>query len=353
MRQEYSVKVVSKKMLNSDTAYITIECPSIAHNAVPGQFVNVSCSKFLKRPFGIASVDADKGTFCIGVKVVGKGTKEIAAFDEGKNVTVLGPLGNGFDFEALKDKKLILVAGGTGVFPIHFASSYCKANNIEFKLVQGFRNASQVIMSDDSVILTTDAGDAGIHGNCCNGLDTIDESFIKDAVLCCVGPLPMMKACGPKGFIACTAVNKTFNLAGLAMTNVIICDPELKKETAGFYGMPTPFGIQAVISAYTKGAPWVEALNEYIDGNNAYSMLKINILTGRKNQIRVHMSEIGYPIVGDMVYSNGKNPFEVKGQMLHAKSLEFKHPTTGEKIYLEAPLPEYFSKVLNLLEKEL
>ena len=78
---------------------------------------------------------------------------------------------------------------------------------------------------------------------------------------------PMMKACGPEGLIACTAVNKTFNLAGLAMTNVIICDPKLKQEGRGFYGMPSPFGIQAVISAYKKGDAWVDALNEYLDLN--------------------------------------------------------------------------------------
>ena len=78
---------------------------------------------------------------------------------------------------------------------------------------------------------------------------------------------PMMKACGPKGLIAATAVNKTFNLAGLAMTNVIICDPDLKPKETEFYGMPTPFGIQAVISAYTKGDAWVDALNEYCEEN--------------------------------------------------------------------------------------
>lgn len=78
---------------------------------------------------------------------------------------------------------------------------------------------------------------------------------------------PMMKACGPKGLIAATAVNKTFNLAGLAMTNVIICDEELKQRGGNMYSMPTPFGIQAVISAYNKGDAWVDALNEYADGN--------------------------------------------------------------------------------------
>ena len=78
---------------------------------------------------------------------------------------------------------------------------------------------------------------------------------------------PMMKACGPEGLIACTAVNKTFNLAGLAMTNAIICDPKLKMEAGGFYSMPSPFGIQAVISAYTRGDAWVDALNGYVDDN--------------------------------------------------------------------------------------
>lgn len=78
---------------------------------------------------------------------------------------------------------------------------------------------------------------------------------------------PMMKACGAEGLIACTAVNKTFNLAGLAMTNAVISDPKLKMEAGGFYSMTSPFGIQAVISAYSRGDAWVDALNEYVDGN--------------------------------------------------------------------------------------
>jgi len=82
-----------------------------------------------------------------------------------------------------------------------------------------------------------------------------------------------------------------------------------------------------------------------------YTLLEVNIETGRTHQIRVHLSEIGYPIVGDDVYSNGKNPFNVTGQMLHAAKLKFKHPSTGEEINVEAPLPEYFKNVLNILEK--
>lgn len=84
-----------------------------------------------------------------------------------------------------------------------------------------------------------------------------------------------------------------------------------------------------------------------------YTLLEVKIETGRTHQIRVHMAEIGHPVVGDMVYSNGKNEFGIEGQMLHAKQLEFKHPITQEEIKLTAPLPEYFEKILGQLENVL
>ena len=83
---------------------------------------------------------------------------------------------------------------------------------------------------------------------------------------------------------------------------------------------------------------------------NNYTLLELKIDTGRTHQIRVHMSYIGHPVVGDSVYSNGKNEFGVEGQMLHARYLEFKHPITGEELKLEAPIPNYFEDVLQLLE---
>ncbi len=85
---------------------------------------------------------------------------------------------------------------------------------------------------------------------------------------------------------------------------------------------------------------------------NGFTLLEVKIETGRTHQIRVHLSEIGYPIVGDEVYSNGKNQFGVKGQMLHAKKLELKHPTTGKDLIFEAPVPKYFENIINQLEKE-
>lgn len=79
---------------------------------------------------------------------------------------------------------------------------------------------------------------------------------------------------------------------------------------------------------------------------NNCTLLEVNIETGRTHQIRVHLSQIGYPIIGDTTYSSGKNKWNIQGQCLHAKRLEFKHPITGKEMKLEAKLPEYFEKIL-------
>ena len=83
-----------------------------------------------------------------------------------------------------------------------------------------------------------------------------------------------------------------------------------------------------------------------------YTLLQVNIETGRTHQIRVHLSQIGYPIVGDYTYSNGKNEFNVIGQCLHAQKLEFYHPITQKYMCLEAELPQYFKDILEQLEKK-
>lgn len=82
------------------------------------------------------------------------------------------------------------------------------------------------------------------------------------------------------------------------------------------------------------------------------TLLEVKIETGRTHQIRVHLSHIGYPVIGDTTYSNGKNKWGVIGQCLHAKSLKFKHPTTGKEMTIEAELPDYFKEILRQLRDE-
>ena len=106
----------------------------------------------------------------------------------------------------------------------------------------------------------------------------------------------------------------------------------------------------AVTKSGKEAITHFKVLERFVTQNGSYSLLEVKIDTGRTHQIRVHLAEIGFPVIGDEVYSNGKNEFNVKGQCLHAKLLEFKHPITGKKMKLEAPLPEYFQNIINELK---
>lgn len=83
--------------------------------------------------------------------------------------------------------------------------------------------------------------------------------------------------------------------------------------------------------------------------------IRLRLETGRTHQIRVHMSSLGHPILGDTVYGGGRTRFEtlhaslLNGQCLHARTISFVHPATGRKMSFETDLPDYFSKVLRLL----
>lgn len=88
-----------------------------------------------------------------------------------------------------------------------------------------------------------------------------------------------------------------------------------------------------------------------LDRFEKYTLIECRLETGRTHQIRVHLSSIGHPIVGDEVYSHVKSPFKLKGQTLHAGIIGFIHPSTGEYLEIEAPLPEYFVTLLNKLRE--
>ena len=83
------------------------------------------------------------------------------------------------------------------------------------------------------------------------------------------------------------------------------------------------------------------------------SLLEVKIETGRTHQIRVHLSHIGYPVIGDEIYSNGKNEWNISGQCLHAKSLKFNHPITNKEMILEAKLPKYLDDIIKELNNDL
>lgn len=80
-----------------------------------------------------------------------------------------------------------------------------------------------------------------------------------------------------------------------------------------------------------------------------YTLVQCVLETGRTHQIRVHMASIGHPLLGDTVYGSRRSPFQLEGQTLHAKTLGFLHPSTGKYVEVDAPLPEYFTHLTEIL----
>ena len=92
-----------------------------------------------------------------------------------------------------------------------------------------------------------------------------------------------------------------------------------------------------------------EAITHYhlLQKNKDYSLVEMRLETGRKNQIRVHMKDLGFPVAGDTKYGNGRNPI---GRLaLHAYRLNFYHPRTGEPLTFETPFPTSFKKLLETI----
>jgi 23S rRNA pseudouridine1911/1915/1917 synthase len=81
-----------------------------------------------------------------------------------------------------------------------------------------------------------------------------------------------------------------------------------------------------------------------------YTLVECRLETGRTHQIRVHMTSIGHPLVNDPKYGPRKStPFAIEGQALHSLTLTLRHPSTGEEMRFEAPLPEDMQKILTAL----
>ncbi len=90
---------------------------------------------------------------------------------------------------------------------------------------------------------------------------------------------------------------------------------------------------------------------EVVKRYRGYTHLRCKLETGRTHQIRVHLASIGHPILGDTVYGHKKPELGQSSQVLHAGALCFRHPKDGRPVMVFAPLPEYFTEVLNKLEK--
>jgi 23S rRNA pseudouridine1911/1915/1917 synthase len=112
---------------------------------------------------------------------------------------------------------------------------------------------------------------------------------------------------------------------------------------------PTDRKKMAVVKDGKEAITKFKVIERFPEG---FTYVELELKTGRTHQIRVHMAHIGHPIIGDDIYSNGKNNFNVTSQLLHSHKLGFVHPTKNIWVEYEAPIPKEFEEVLNKLRKK-
>lgn len=242
MEIEFEAVLVDKKILGKGNALLTFSCEGIARKAQPGQFVNVSCSYFLKRPFGVCIVDLEAGTFSIGVREVGVGTKDILQSKAGDTFFVLGPLGHGFSFEGVT--KIIAVGGGTGIYPLYFVLSKAREIGIPTICVNGFRSREDAFFLEEckdiagDILISTDAGDYGVKGNVIDALAQLSKTQMEGAAVFVVGPEIMMRKVSEwsaQNGLSCQVSLERRMACGIGICLVCICKVKASEEGVPFH----------------------------------------------------------------------------------------------------------------------
>lgn len=169
-----------------------LKTDKIAACAKAGQFISVYChdgSRMLPRPISICEIDKENNAVRIVYRVAGKGTEEFSALKTGRQLEIVGPLGNGFP---QKEKKAFLIGGGIGIPPM---LQLAKDLNCEKQIVLGYRDKELFLMDkfkkQGSVYVATEDGSFGTKGNV---LDAIRENSLEADVIYACGPTPMLRA---------------------------------------------------------------------------------------------------------------------------------------------------------------
>lgn len=194
-------KVIGQQVLSQDVKLLEVHAPEIARQAQPGQFVNVEVSSravpLLRRPFGVAYTDPAEGTLGIIYRIIGEATHILAETCSGDILSIIGPLGHGFD---LKAKKPLLVGGGLGLAPLIYLAQSFPVEQTE--VLMGGRTEDELFWTKffkynvKKMHITTDDGSVGTKGN----VNALLPQLLCDGGYDCVyvcGPVPMMKAVVP------------------------------------------------------------------------------------------------------------------------------------------------------------
>ena len=199
---EKVIKVVFNKRVAPDTFFLGFRSPEIAAKARPGQFIMLRVSSgmdpLFRRPFSICGI-LEGDLVCILYRVVGRGTTILSETRDGEILSVIGPLGRGFELPD-KNNKILLVAGGIGVAPLFFLAQAMRTRDMEFMV--GFTSSSEIIDADQvgdlsiKMSIATDDGSEGYAGTVTDLLNEyLDQNPEKKRsfYLYTCGPLQMLK----------------------------------------------------------------------------------------------------------------------------------------------------------------
>ncbi|MDD2533779.1 MAG: dihydroorotate dehydrogenase electron transfer subunit [Eubacteriales bacterium] len=225
---EFNCPVVNQHRLNDQFVILTLKSAAICDTAQPGQFVNLSCQEFLRRPFGIMAIDRATNEFQVGIQIKGKGTKQLAGLKIGDIVSILGPLGHGFDMTGAR--RIITVGGGTGVFPLYFVHQTAKELGIERIAICGYRSVEDAILRDEfkaianRTVFASDTGGLDVIGHAGHALQIALEQLASNTI----GSQPTLDqstfilTCGPKIMMQ--------KVAEMALANGLSCQVSLEEH---------------------------------------------------------------------------------------------------------------------------
>ncbi|MEE0434046.1 MAG: dihydroorotate dehydrogenase electron transfer subunit [Peptococcaceae bacterium] len=195
--QLHEAKIIKKTKLCSNEWRFDFAAPALCEEAMPGQFVMVECSHgstpFLRRAISINQ--CKNGVLSLMFAVVGDGTEALAAIEEGETVSLLGPLGRGFDLD-VQNQHIVMIGGGIGKAPFEFVTDALLKKNNRLTFIVGGRSAEQLqgleAYNDKNVTLlyATEDGSLGEKGFVNTYFDRIRTC---DRILAC-GPTPMLAA---------------------------------------------------------------------------------------------------------------------------------------------------------------
>ncbi len=194
-KYEVTANVVQQQKLIETVYFLMVYAPAIAQAAEPGQFVQLRILRgafTLRRPLGVAAIDRENGNIAFIYRVVGEGTRALAALQKDDSVNVLGPLGNGFSHDFVHP---LVVGGGMGLSPLLYYAASLKGRA---DVLMGGRTEDELFWNTlfhgfvRNIFITTDDGSLGVRGFVTDLLPTLLARYDYDGIVVC-GPEVMMR----------------------------------------------------------------------------------------------------------------------------------------------------------------